>query len=523
MGDAKLLRSVTSPIALRIVWALKLKGIEYDTIYEDLVNKSCLLLEYNPIHKKVPLLCALDYPSTHYTQASCRKTFRVVDEEILAPPPPESLLPQGSTSLATSADTPFSTISIDGSTNKIQSLEIEVGEGSYVGMPFVMFMNNGSDFYIEFSAPKKAIKDAGDGKGTSKSLLDKIAGLESEAHKSFMHRFNIAADLMGEATDTGELGLAGILVWMRCMATRQLIWNKNYNVKPRMIMSTVGRGGEGDVGQRIRDEILVIQVLVVIDMKAGKCYYLDSLKHSTINQQLKQIIDTEMLVYTTQSGSDKRINLMYRNNLETQSVAIYVCKFMKEIIDNGLDVLVNANVNLDGIREDWAHYVSNFFDIRNLRLGSFKSYVKFSDNGTPICESLVILEYIDETWSNTPRFLPEDPLARASARFWAKFCDEQEAKKKTLENLKVVEELLEGKKFFNGDTFGFLDLVFGWLACYPGVIKKATNFEVLDEETFPNIWSWKELFCDIPVIKENWLDENAIILKLQDRKSSKVV
>jgi len=27
-----------------------------------------------------------------------------------------------------------------------------------------------------------------------------------------------------------------------------------------MILSTVGRGGEGDVGQRIRDEILVIQV-----------------------------------------------------------------------------------------------------------------------------------------------------------------------------------------------------------------------------------------------------------------------
>lgn len=28
----------------------------------------------------------------------------------------------------------------------------------------------------------------------------------------------------------------------------------------RLIMSTVGRGGEGDVGQRIRDEILVVQV-----------------------------------------------------------------------------------------------------------------------------------------------------------------------------------------------------------------------------------------------------------------------
>jgi hypothetical protein len=33
-----------------------------------------------------------------------------------------------------------------------------------------------------------------------------------------------------------------------------------YREVVRMILSTVGRGGEGDVGQRIRDEILVIQV-----------------------------------------------------------------------------------------------------------------------------------------------------------------------------------------------------------------------------------------------------------------------
>lgn len=49
----------------------------------------------------------------------------------------------------------------------------------------------------------------------------------------FPLRFNIAADLIDQAKDAGELGLAAILVWMRFMATRQLIWNKNYNVKPR--------------------------------------------------------------------------------------------------------------------------------------------------------------------------------------------------------------------------------------------------------------------------------------------------
>ena len=46
-------------------------------------------------------------------------------------------------------------------------------------------------------------------------------------------RFSIATELTETTKYEGELGLAGILVWMRFMATRQLTWNKNYNVKPR--------------------------------------------------------------------------------------------------------------------------------------------------------------------------------------------------------------------------------------------------------------------------------------------------
>nr|CAB3468198.1 unnamed protein product [Digitaria exilis] len=131
-------------------------------------------------------------------------------------------------------------------------------------------------------------QDTGDaGKGTAKALLERIADLEEDAQRSLMHRFNIAADLVDQARDAGLLGIVGLFVWIRFMATRQLTWNKNYNVKPReiskaqdrftddlenmyrtypqyreilrMIMAAVGRGGEGDVGQRIRDEILVIQ------------------------------------------------------------------------------------------------------------------------------------------------------------------------------------------------------------------------------------------------------------------------
>ncbi|RVW43449.1 Alpha-glucan water dikinase, chloroplastic [Vitis vinifera] len=193
--------------------------------------------------------------------------------EWLAPPP--SVLPLDSISLNGAVQTQFVNSSSADPAYEVQTLKIEIEEDSFVGMPFVLLSqgnwikNGGSDFYIEFRVGPKQVK---------KVALCFIF--------SFC-RFNIAADLMDQAISAGKLGLAGIVVWMRFMATRQLVWNKNYNVKPReiskaqdrltdllqnsykthpqyrellrMIMSTVGRGGEGDVGQRIRDEILVLQ------------------------------------------------------------------------------------------------------------------------------------------------------------------------------------------------------------------------------------------------------------------------
>ncbi|KAA8542759.1 hypothetical protein F0562_023911 [Nyssa sinensis] len=139
-------------------------------------------------------------------------------------------------------------------------------------------------------------------------------------------------------------------------------------------------------------------------------------------------------------------------------------------------------------------------------------------DGEPVSESLVILEYIDETWKENP-LLPEEPYERALARFWAKFSDEKcvfgawgacraegEEKEKAIESahesLAYLEKQIEGKKFFGGEQIGFLDLVVGWMPLWLGVMEEAGGMKLLEAEKFPFLHEWAQNFIEIPLIKE---------------------
>ncbi|CAK7340350.1 unnamed protein product [Dovyalis caffra] len=149
-------------------------------------------------------------------------------------------------------------------------------------------------------------------------------------------------------------------------------------------------------------------------------------------------------------------------------------------------------------------------------------------NGKAISESLVILEYIEETWKQTP-LLPQDPYQRANARFWAKFIDEKqlypsirfgvllkEGKEQEkgvlefLENLQHVEDELRGKKFFGGETIGLADLALGWLAYYLDIFEEAAGLKLADEEKFPSLAAWKQEFANVPVVRQSWPDRGKV-------------
>ncbi|KAI6687844.1 hypothetical protein NL676_024672 [Syzygium grande] len=139
-------------------------------------------------------------------------------------------------------------------------------------------------------------------------------------------------------------------------------------------------------------------------------------------------------------------------------------------------------------------------------------------HGKPIAESLVILEYIDETWKQS-RLLPQDPSERARARFWAKFADEkcvlaimavfrsegEEQQKLVLEareTLKILESGLEGKLFFGGETINFVDVATGWIGCWAQIVEEITGTSLIDAENMPSLDAWFKRFLELPVIKE---------------------
>jgi glutathione S-transferase len=153
--------------------------------------------------------------------------------------------------------------------------------------------------------------------------------------------------------------------------------------------------------------------------------------------------------------------------------------------------------------------------------------------GKPICESLIIVQYIDEVWTDGPSILPSDPYDRAMARFWAAYVDDkwwptlrglrstegEEAKAAALEQVKEGMVLLEdaftkcgkGKDFFGGDTIGYLDIAFGSFLGWLRATEKMADIKLIDETKTPGLFGWAERFGSNAAVKDVILETDKLV------------
>ncbi|XP_022870915.1 probable glutathione S-transferase [Olea europaea var. sylvestris] len=163
-----------------------------------------------------------------------------------------------------------------------------------------------------------------------------------------------------------------------------------------------------------------------------------------------------------------------------------------------------------------------------------KKFPVLVHNGKPICESLVILEYIDETWEKGPSLLPKDPYERAMVRFWAKLLDEkclpalrkaclsrgeeqEKAKEESTEILKFLEGALSGKKFFGGDNIGMVDIVANFISYWFIIGQELAGLQVLTKEKFPKLDEWMDEYLNTTIIKENLPPKDKLTAMFQAR------
>ncbi|KAK7391582.1 hypothetical protein VNO78_19999 [Psophocarpus tetragonolobus] len=149
--------------------------------------------------------------------------------------------------------------------------------------------------------------------------------------------------------------------------------------------------------------------------------------------------------------------------------------------------------------------------------------------GKPLCESMIIIEYIDQIWPHNP-LLPTHSYERAIARFWIKYADDMTSAVGTLvlsrngeEHVKALEKICEylrvvenhcfsdGKRFFGGDTINIVDIAFGSIFEFLVVIEDNLQVKALEEEKFPRLHSWYNNFKNVPVIKENLPDHDKMV------------
>ncbi|CAK9151798.1 unnamed protein product [Ilex paraguariensis] len=179
-----------------------------------------------------------------------------------------------------------------------------------------------------------------------------------------------------------------------------------------------------------------------------------------------------------------------------------------------LDVLVSAvgmrvriALREKGIEFDWrAEDLSNKSPLL-LKMNPVNKLIPvLIHNGKPVCESLIIVQYIDEVWKDRTPLLPSDPYERAHARFWADYVDKkiistgrqvvctaegetQEAAKKELRQwFKTLEGELGDKPYFGGKTFGLVDIAL--IPFYSWFPSLETYGNLSMEAEFPKIVAW---------------------------------
>ena len=92
--------------------------------------------------------------------------------------------------------------------------------------------------------------------------------------------------------------------------------------------------------------------------------------------------------------------------------------------------------------------------------------------------------------------------------------EQEKAKKESLEMLRSIEEhaFVGDKIFFGGDEIGIVDIAFGAITHWLGAIEEVVGVKLFEGHEFPRLHAWANNFKQVPAVKENLPDRDALLV-----------
>ncbi|KAM0892285.1 hypothetical protein ACQ4PT_025864 [Festuca glaucescens] len=154
----------------------------------------------------------------------------------------------------------------------------------------------------------------------------------------------------------------------------------------------------------------------------------------------------------------------------------------------------------------------------------------------PVCESHIIVQYIDEAFAaaadGSPPLLPADPYERATALFWAAYIDDKVLKPwrrvfsartdeeraewmgQAVAAVGALEGVLAGGKeggFFGGDSVGYVDVLLGGNVPWVRATTAISGGELFDAARTPLLATWMERFGELDAAKAVIQDVDKVV------------
>ncbi|CAN0900360.1 Probable glutathione S-transferase [Linum grandiflorum] len=124
--------------------------------------------------------------------------------------------------------------------------------------------------------------------------------------------------------------------------------------------------------------------------------------------------------------------------------------------------------------------------------------------GKPICESLIILQYIDEVWSH---------FYTTGRKLWT---SRVEVKEELIDCFRVLERELGDKPFLSGESFGFIDMVLISFYGFFYTFQELGNFNL--EAECPKIVPWTQRCLQKESVSKSVADQQEVFQRVMEMK-----